>query len=98
MAIERTTTVQLVGGQKIVLTKETSVDVFELTLTGRNLNEVGYPTTSYDQIQLKFHVTRDYLVQHGVAFASRPPENPPTKTPEDLLVELLQSIGVKFEE
>ena len=92
--IETKRTVTTLDGKQIELTPG-GPQIWELQVLKRHVDPCG--SKSSPDLVLTAHVTRDVLEKCGKLPPTETKLETPTETPEDLLRQLLESIGVVFE-
>ena len=96
--IERSVKLTLLDKTEVTLPNAEGKQYWELCLAARPLSEDGASIGGSYKI-CTTHVSRDSLAEIGHLLTDNSCKTvTPTKTPEDLLIEILESLGVRFEE
>ena len=86
-------------GEKLTCPLQNQLEVAELTLSVRFLDAQGYVATGVSHEILKVHTLgRELREARTFQCPEKVAENPPKRTLEDILRELLEVAGVKFQE
>jgi hypothetical protein len=96
--IETTTKVTTLSGRTYTLPVGHDVQLWELRLECRHVDsKTGYASTDSGRVAV-VHVEREVLEKHGLLPDARPRAQQKAPAPEDLMREVLVSLGVKFED
>lgn len=96
--IETTTRITTLSGRTYTLPVRHDVQLWELRLECRSIDRnTGHAATDSGRVAVA-HIEREVLEKHGLLPDVRPLALQKMPAPEDLMREVLVSLGVKFEE
>jgi len=96
--IETTTKVTTLSGRTYTLPMRDDIQLWELRLECRSIDrDTGRAGTDSGRVAVA-HIEREVLEKHGLLPDTRPLAVKKMPAPEDLMREVLVSLGVKFEE